>query len=90
MATTSIRLILAAHALRKGLVAVAGSSVLCLGVALILLPGPSTLLIALGLTILATEFGWARRLLYPFRRFLRWLRDAVRRALGAGSAPGSA
>ena len=90
MSTTSIRLILAAHALRKGLVIVVGSSVLFLGVALVLLPGPSTLLIALGLAILATEFEWARKLLYPFRRFLRWLRDAVRRALGAGSAPGSA
>jgi hypothetical protein len=63
---------------------------LLLGVVLVVLPGPSTLLIGLGLTVLATEFDWARRLLYPFRKFLRWLRDAVRRALGAGSTPESA
>jgi hypothetical protein len=40
-----------------------GSTVLLLGVAMIVLPGPAVVLIPAGLAILATEFLWARRLL---------------------------
>jgi outer membrane protein OmpA-like peptidoglycan-associated protein len=49
---------------RKVAVALAGGSVLAAGIALIVLPGPAVLVIPLGLTILATEFPWARRLLH--------------------------
>jgi tellurite resistance protein TerC len=42
---------------------VIGSTVLLFGIALIVLPGPAFVVIPLGLTILATEFVWARRLL---------------------------
>ncbi len=49
---------------RKTLVAVMGSSVLGFGLALIVLPGPSILVIPLGLAILATEFLWARKVLH--------------------------
>jgi tellurite resistance protein TerC len=48
---------------RKIVVAVLGSTILALGIALIVLPGPAVIVIPLGLTILATEFLWARRLL---------------------------
>ena len=48
---------------RKAIIAVLGTTVLAVGVALIVLPGPAIVLIPLGLTILATEFLWARRLL---------------------------
>jgi tellurite resistance protein TerC len=48
---------------RKVVVAVIGVSVLAIGIALIVLPGPAVIVIPLGLAILGTEFFWARRLL---------------------------
>ena len=52
---------------RKMVVAVIGATVLAVGVALIVLPGPAVLVIPVGLAILATEFLWARRLLLGLR-----------------------
>ena len=43
-------------------VIVAGSAVLITGVAMLILPGPGTLVIVAGLAILASEFEWADRL----------------------------
>jgi predicted tellurium resistance membrane protein TerC len=45
---------------RKVVVAVIGATVLALGVALIVLPGPAVVVIPLGLALLGTEFLWAR------------------------------
>ena len=53
---------------RKVAVAVIGSTVLAIGIALIVLPGPAFIVIPLGLAILATEFLWARRLLRRVRQ----------------------
>src|SRR6185503_13254326 len=47
--------------LRKAIVAVLGFTVLLLGIAMIVLPGPAFIVIPLGLAILATEFAWAQR-----------------------------
>ena len=52
---------------RKVAVAVIGVTVLAIGIALIVLPGPAFIVIPLGLAILATEFLWARRLLRRVR-----------------------
>lgn len=59
---------------RKIVVAVIGGTVLAVGVALIVLPGPAVVVIPVGLAILATEFLWARRLLGR-------LRDGAKRVL---------
>jgi tellurite resistance protein TerC len=48
---------------RKLAVTVIGVSVLMFGLALIVLPGPAFIVIPMGLSILATEYLWARRLL---------------------------
>jgi tellurite resistance protein TerC len=56
--------------LRRVAVAVIGSSVVLVGVAMIVLPGPAIVLIPAGLAILATEFVWARRLLARARERL--------------------
>jgi tellurite resistance protein TerC len=48
---------------RRLVVIVIGFTVLVIGLALIVLPGPAFLVIPFGLAILATEFLWARRLL---------------------------
>ncbi len=45
---------------------VIGFTLLIIGIALIVLPGPATLVIPAGLAILAGEFVWARKLLKKF------------------------
>ena len=47
--------------LRKLIVAVIGVTILLIGIAMVVLPGPAIIVIPLGLGILATEFAWARR-----------------------------
>ncbi len=48
----------------KGIAALfIGSTVLVVGVALLLLPGPAFVVISVGLAVLAAEFVWARRIL---------------------------
>lgn len=44
-------------------VALIGFSVLLIGAAMIVLPGPAFIVIPAGLVILGTEFAWARDLL---------------------------
>lgn len=51
-----------------------GVTVLAIGVAMILLPGPAVLVIPLGLGILAVEFTWARRWLVRVRQRAQSLR----------------
>ena len=45
---------------RRIVVFVLGGTLLLVGVLLLVLPGPGLLVIFLGLTLLATEFVWAR------------------------------
>jgi uncharacterized protein (TIGR02611 family) len=51
----------AIRASRKIAIAVAGASVLVVGVLMLVLPGPAFLVIPAGLGILGLEFAWARR-----------------------------
>jgi tellurite resistance protein TerC len=53
---------------RKVVIAVVGTTVLAVGIALIVLPGPAVVVIPAGLAILGTEFVWARRLLRRLRK----------------------
>jgi tellurite resistance protein TerC len=46
---------------KRVIVAVVGTTVILIGVALIVLPGPAFVVIPAGLAILATEFAWAER-----------------------------
>ena len=48
---------------RRIVVLIIGMTVLLIGVAMIVLPGPALVVIPVGLAILATEYAWARRLL---------------------------
>ncbi len=50
--------------IRRVFVAIAGFTVLLIGIAMIVLPGPAFIVIPLGLAILATEFVWAQALLH--------------------------
>ncbi len=57
--------------LRRVLVAIVGGTILVIGLALLVLPGPAVLVIPVGLAVLATEFVWARRLLHRSKNFFR-------------------
>jgi tellurite resistance protein TerC len=53
---------------KRVIVSVVGATVLLIGVALLVLPGPAFIVIPIGLAILATEYAWARRWLRKVRR----------------------
>ncbi len=55
---------------RRVVVFVIGSTVLLIGIAMVVLPGPAVIVIPLGLAILATEFVWAKDWLRYARRHL--------------------
>jgi uncharacterized protein (TIGR02611 family) len=55
---------------RRIVVLIVGMTVLLIGVAMILLPGPAVVVIPIGLAILATEYAWARR-------WLRFVQDSA-------------
>jgi uncharacterized protein (TIGR02611 family) len=52
---------------RRVIIFIVGVSVLVVGGAMIILPGPAFVVIPLGLAILATEFAWARCLLHKVK-----------------------
>lgn len=54
--------------IRRVAVAFVGGTVVAVGVAMLVLPGPAVLVIPAGLAILATEFHWAGRLLHRVRK----------------------
>jgi uncharacterized protein (TIGR02611 family) len=53
---------------RRVIVSVVGATVVLIGIALLVLPGPAFVVIPIGLAILATEYAWARRWLRKARR----------------------
>lgn len=53
---------------KRIVVAVIGGTVTLFGIALIVLPGPAVIVIPIGLSILATEFVWAKRWLDKARK----------------------
>jgi uncharacterized protein (TIGR02611 family) len=61
---------------RRVIVSVVGTTVLLIGIALLVLPGPAFIVIPVGLAILATEYAWARR----------WLKKARQIASGVVSS----
>jgi|GEM_PF-802948 Putative transmembrane protein (PGPGW). len=56
---------------KRILVTVAGVTVLAVGIALVVLPGPAFLVIPAGMAILAIEFAWAKRWLRSTKDFAK-------------------
>jgi uncharacterized protein (TIGR02611 family) len=67
------------HNGRRIFVTIAGLGVLLAGIALLVLPGPGLLVIFLGLSILATEYVWAQRLLRIAKEKANQAKDKVLR-----------
>ena len=64
---------------RRALVLLLGSSVLLIGLAMVVLPGPAIIVIPLGIAILALEFAWARRWLNKIQLAVARVSDATKR-----------
>jgi tellurite resistance protein TerC len=62
---------------RRTLVAVIGGTIVLIGIAMLVLPGPAVVVIPLGLTILASEFAWARRYVRKARELLENAKNKV-------------
>jgi hypothetical protein len=75
--------------LRRVVITVIGGTVLLMGVAMLVLPGPGWLTIFAGLGLLATEFAWARWLLKRARREVGQMIDLARHGLGTGTGLGT-
>ena len=54
-------------------IALAGGTLLLIGIAMIILPGPALLVIPAALGVLAVEFVWARRWLAWFKKQVKYM-----------------
>ncbi|HME12895.1 MAG TPA: PGPGW domain-containing protein [Candidatus Acidoferrum sp.] len=68
---------------------VAGFTLLAVGVVMIVTPGPGWLVILLGLSLLAAEFIWARRLMERIKHEGERVRGVVSRYMPSRNAPPS-
>lgn len=64
---------------RRPIIAVIGFTVLFIGMALLVLPGPAIIVIPVGLTILATEFVWARTILKKVKNGMRSISEGIKK-----------
>jgi uncharacterized protein (TIGR02611 family) len=63
--------------IKRIVVAVIGFTILTIGILLIVFPGPAFIVIPVGLSILATEFVWAKRLLEKVKKAIKKTKDSV-------------
>jgi tellurite resistance protein TerC len=79
------------RAARRVVVAVVGGTVVLIGLAMTVLPGPAFIVIPLGLGILGLEFAWARHWLHRLRETannaVSRFNDTVKGAPKAGDGP---
>jgi len=59
---------MAVRTARRVVIAVVGGTLLLVGLAMMVLPGPALVVIPVALAVLAVEFTWARRFLERARR----------------------
>jgi uncharacterized protein (TIGR02611 family) len=63
--------------IKRIVVSVVGFTILTIGIILIVFPGPAFIVIPIGLSILATEFVWAKRLLEKVKERIQKTKDSV-------------
>lgn len=73
----SVRSNRALDATWRGIILVAGLTIVGLGIFFLLFPGPGWAVIIFGLIVLATEYAWAQRILNPVKDFSSRLARAV-------------
>lgn len=63
---------------KRLVVIVTGFTILAVGIAMIVLPGPAFIVIPIGLAILATEFIWAKKLLDSVKERIERMRKGYK------------
>ena len=75
---------------RKIVITLVGTTLILIGAAMIVLPGPAIVVVPLGLGVLGIEFAWARRFLHNLKQgassTLERARGTRVSSPGAGSA----
>jgi len=66
--------------IKRVMIAIAGGTVLLIGIAMIILPGPAFVVIPAGLGILAIEFAWARHWLNKTKDYIDRTKARVMRS----------
>jgi hypothetical protein len=82
----SLMIVRTVEQVRRAFRVVAGFTLLLVGVVMLVTPGPGWLVIFLGLSLLAAEFIWARRLMDRMKREGERVRDVVW-SIGKGAPP---
>lgn len=62
---------------KRIVVAVIGFTILAIGILLIVFPGPAFIVVPIGLSILATEFVWAKKLLEKVKKRIQKTKDSI-------------
>jgi len=65
---------------KRLIVIVIGFTVLLAGIVMVVMPGPAVIVIPVGLTILATEFLWAKTLLDSLKERIQRMKTTKRTA----------
>lgn len=65
--------------IRRIFVAIIGGTILLIGIILIVLPGPALIVIPVGLSVLATEFVWAKILVEKFKHRFQLIKNKFKR-----------
>ncbi|MDQ6631397.1 MAG: PGPGW domain-containing protein [Verrucomicrobiota bacterium] len=63
---------------KKIVIGIIGGTVVLIGIALIVLPGPAFIVIPAGLAILATEFAWAQRWLKKAKEIIQEKKEKIK------------
>jgi uncharacterized protein (TIGR02611 family) len=69
--------------LRRLVIGIIGGTIVLFGIALIFLPGPGSVVIPIGLVVLASEFAWARWLLRRGKKVVSQAKDKWRETVGS-------
>lgn len=69
---------------RRIVVAVIGGTIIAIGIAMIVLPGPAIVVVPIGLGVLGMEFAWAR---YWLRKLRATATSMINRVRGRPRAP---
>ena len=71
---------------RRIAISIVGGTVLAIGVAMLVLPGPGLVVIPLGLAILGAEYAWARRWLRKVKERTAYYVDRIKGNNGKSSS----
>ncbi|MFL6222910.1 MAG: PGPGW domain-containing protein [Actinomycetes bacterium] len=75
------------RAVKRGGVFLAGTTLLIVGAAMLVLPGPGIAVMLLGLVVLSAEFQWAKRILAWARDRGRYLKDQAQAHMPGSNRP---